>query len=89
MSILEIRDLAYDYVTKAGAVHALKHATASFEAGTVYAIVGRSGSGKSPFMSLLAGGSCITARTLRDLTATDIAGSMSEWFFSPIIFCLS
>ena len=55
MSILEIRDLAYDYVTKAGAVHALKHATASFEAGTVYAIVGRSGSGKSTFMSLLAG----------------------------------
>ena len=55
MSILEIRGLAYDYVTKAGAVHALKHATASFEMGTVYAIVGRSGSGKSTFMSLLAG----------------------------------
>lgn len=55
MSILEIHDLAYDYVTKAGAVHALKHATASFEMGTVYAIVGRSGSGKSTFMSLLAG----------------------------------
>ena len=55
MSSLEIRGLAYDYVTKAGAVHALKHATASFEMGTVYAIVGRSGSGKSTFMSLLAG----------------------------------
>lgn len=55
MAILEIRDAAYDYVTKAGAVHALKHASASFDMNTVYAIVGRSGSGKSTFMSLLAG----------------------------------
>ena len=55
MAILEIHDLAYDYITKAGVVHALKHASASFEKGTVYAIVGRSGSGKSTFMSLLAG----------------------------------
>lgn len=55
MSILELHDLSYDYKTKAGAVHALKKATASFNAGTVYAIVGRSGSGKSTLMSLMAG----------------------------------
>ena len=55
MSILELRHLSYDYITKAGKVHALKEATAAFESGTVYAIVGRSGSGKSTLMSLMAG----------------------------------
>lgn len=55
MSILEIENISYDYTTKAGKVHALKSATAKFEKGTVYAIVGRSGSGKSTFISLLAG----------------------------------
>lgn len=55
MSILEIKDVAYDYTTKAGLVHAVKSATASFESGIMYAVVGRSGSGKSTLMSLLAG----------------------------------
>ncbi len=55
MSILKIKNVSYDYITKAGAVHALKAATADFEKGVVYAIVGRSGSGKSTLMSLMAG----------------------------------
>ncbi len=55
MSILELKDVSYDYTTKAGKVHALKEATANFEKGIVYAIVGRSGSGKSTLMSLMAG----------------------------------
>ena len=55
MAILELKYLSYDYVTKAGKVHALKEATATFESGIVYAIVGRSGSGKSTLMSLMAG----------------------------------
>ena len=55
MSILSIQSISYDYKTKAGAVHALKEATASFETGKVYAIIGRSGSGKSTLMSLMAG----------------------------------
>lgn len=55
MAILQLKNLSYDYTTKAGKVHALKEATASFETGTVYAIVGRSGSGKSTMMSLMAG----------------------------------
>ncbi len=55
MAILELKHLSYDYITKAGKVHALKNATASFETGKVYAIVGRSGSGKSTLMSLMAG----------------------------------
>ncbi len=55
MAVLEIKNVSYDYKTKAGDVHALKEATASFERGTVYAVVGRSGSGKSTLMSLMAG----------------------------------
>ena len=55
MAILKLEHLSYDYITKAGKVHALKEATATFELGTVYAIVGRSGSGKSTLMSLMAG----------------------------------
>ena len=55
MAILTLNGLSYDYITKAGKVHALKEATASFEKGIVYAIVGRSGSGKSTLMSLMAG----------------------------------
>lgn len=55
MAILKTVNLAYDYITNAGLVHAVKNATAEFEEGKMYAIVGRSGSGKSTFMSLLAG----------------------------------
>ena len=55
MAILEITNLSYDYITKAGRVHAVKEATASFDTGVVYAIVGRSGSCKSTLMSLMAG----------------------------------
>ncbi len=55
MKILELKGLSYDYITKAGKVHALKDASACFETGVVYAIVGRSGSGKSTLMSLMAG----------------------------------
>ena len=55
MSILKVENLSYDYVTKAGLVHAVKEATAEFEEGKMYAIVGRSGSGKSTLISLLAG----------------------------------
>ena len=55
MKILELKQLSYDYVTKAGKVHALKEASAVFETGVLYAIVGRSGSGKSTLMALIAG----------------------------------
>lgn len=55
MAILTVQNIKYDYISKAGIVHALKHASADFDEGILYAIVGRSGSGKSTFMSLLAG----------------------------------
>ncbi len=55
MSVLQLKHLSYDYTTGAGKVHALKEASASFEAGKIYAVIGRSGSGKSTLMSLMAG----------------------------------
>lgn len=55
MSILKTENVAYDYATKAGVVHAVKNASAEFDEGKIYAITGRSGSGKSTLMSLMAG----------------------------------
>lgn len=55
MAVLQLKNLSYDYITKAGKVHALKEATIAFESGMIYAIVGRSGSGKSTLISLMAG----------------------------------
>lgn len=53
--MIELRNVFYDYKTKAGPVHALRGVSASFEAGKVYAITGRSGSGKSTLLSLIGG----------------------------------
>ena len=53
--ILKLENVSYDYHTRAGVVHALKNASASFETEKLYAVVGRSGSGKSTMMSLCAG----------------------------------
>ncbi len=53
--LLELKQVSYDYHTKAGDVHAVKGVSATFEAGMLYAIVGKSGSGKSTLLSLCAG----------------------------------
>lgn len=53
--ILEINDVSYSYVNRYQRVEAVKHASCAFERGKFYAIMGRSGSGKSTFLSLLAG----------------------------------
>jgi ABC-type lipoprotein export system ATPase subunit len=55
MNILELQDVSYNYNSKFQRVDAMKHVTCSFEQGKVYAIVGKSGSGKSTMLSLLAG----------------------------------
>jgi putative ABC transport system ATP-binding protein len=53
MSILTLNNVTYKYDgTKK---NVLKSVSASFEAGKVYAIVGKSGSGKSTLLSLIAG----------------------------------
>ena len=50
-----VDQISYSYRTKYQTVRAVKDATCTFEAGKVYAITGESGSGKSTFLSLLAG----------------------------------
>ena len=53
MSILTVRDVTYKY--EGAKKNVLKGVSADFEAGKVYAIVGKSGSGKSTLLSLIAG----------------------------------
>lgn len=52
--ILEAKNLIYSYKSKQDTM-VLKNVSASFEEGNFYAIVGSSGSGKTTFLSLLAG----------------------------------
>lgn len=53
MSILALQNVSYKYEGTKKSV--LKGVTAEFEAGKVYTIVGKSGSGKSTMLSLIAG----------------------------------
>ncbi|MBE6946379.1 MAG: ABC transporter ATP-binding protein [Ruminococcaceae bacterium] len=55
MSILTAENVTFDYVNKFQTVRAVKNITCAFEPGKCYAIVGKSGSGKTTFLSLLAG----------------------------------
>jgi putative ABC transport system ATP-binding protein len=53
MSVLELQNVSYQYEKNSPKV--LSNVTTSFEAGTLYAIMGRSGSGKTTMLSLLSG----------------------------------
>lgn len=53
--IIEAVNVSYVYQTKYQKTKALSEVSCSFERGKVYAITGKSGSGKSTFLSLLAG----------------------------------
>ena len=55
MDILKTENLSFSYQNKFQTVNAVKNVTCSFELGKCYAIVGKSGSGKTTFLSLLAG----------------------------------
>lgn len=54
-AVLQASGVSYSYVSRYQKVEAVKGVSCAFEAGKFYAIVGRSGSGKSTFLSLLAG----------------------------------
>lgn len=53
--ILELKDVTFSYDSKWNKVDVLKGVNCSFERGKVYGIIGKSGSGKSTVLSLMAG----------------------------------
>ncbi|MGN0663533.1 MAG: ABC transporter ATP-binding protein [Negativibacillus sp.] len=55
MSILQAKNVHYIYQSKYQKVHAVKGIDFAFEEGKFYAIVGKSGCGKTTFLSMLAG----------------------------------
>jgi len=55
MSVLSAKDVTYEYRNSHQTVRAVNGVTCEFRQGLVYAIVGSSGSGKTTFLSLLAG----------------------------------
>ena len=55
MEILKAEQVSYSYRTKYQTIQAVRGVTCSFETGKLYAIIGESGSGKSTFLSLMAG----------------------------------
>lgn len=55
MEILRAENVYYSYQTKYQKVDAVQNVSCAFEKGGFYAIIGESGSGKSTFLSLLAG----------------------------------
>ncbi|WP_125711370.1 ABC transporter ATP-binding protein [Lacticaseibacillus porcinae] len=63
--ILDVKDLAIDFATFAGPVHAIRHVSFHLDKGETLAIVGESGSGKSvtmrTVMGLLANNASITS----------------------------
>lgn len=55
MGMLQAQNVHYIYQSKYQKVHAVKGINFDFEEGKFYAIVGKSGCGKTTFLSLLAG----------------------------------
>lgn len=55
MAILKAENVHYTYSGKYQKVHAVKGISYAFEEGKLYAIVGKSGCGKTTFLSMLAG----------------------------------
>lgn len=55
MERIKVESVSYSYQNKYQTVEAVKEVTCTFETGKMYVITGESGSGKSTFLSLLAG----------------------------------
>ena len=64
MSILTANEVVYEYRNAYQTVRAVNGVSCEFEQGLVYAIVGSSGSGKTTFLSLLAGLDVPTASSI-------------------------
>ena len=55
MERIKVEDVSYSYQNKFQTIEAVKRISCTFESGNMYAVTGESGSGKSTFLSLLAG----------------------------------
>ncbi len=55
MEIIKVENISYTYRSKYQTTQAIKNIACTFETGVMYSIIGKSGSGKSTFLSLLAG----------------------------------
>ena len=55
MERIKVEDVSYTYQNKFQTIEAVKRISCTFESGNMYAVTGESGSGKSTFLSLLAG----------------------------------
>ena len=64
MSVLSAKEVVYEYRNTHQTVRAVNGVSCGFEQGKVYAIVGSSGSGKTTFLSLLAGLDVPTSGTI-------------------------
>lgn len=58
MEKIKVENLSYSYQNKYQKIEAVREVSCSFEVGKMYAVTGESGSGKSTFLSLLAGLDC-------------------------------
>lgn len=72
MPALSARDVDYRYQSRYQTVDAVKKVTCEFETGMLYSIIGKSGSGKTTFLSLLAGLDLPTGGSIL-LNGSDIA----------------
>lgn len=54
MNEIELKNMSYSYKGKHQRIDVLQHVDCSFEAGTIYSVIGKSGSGKSTLLSLIA-----------------------------------
>lgn len=64
MSVLTAKEVVYEYRNSYQTVRAVNGVSCAFEQGRVYAMVGSSGSGKTTFLSLLAGLDVPTSGTI-------------------------
>ena len=55
MERIKVENVSYSYQSKYQIIEAVKEVSCTFESGKMYAVTGESGSGKSTFLSLLAG----------------------------------
>ncbi len=71
--LIDLRDVAKDYVTAAGPFRALDDVSLQVDRGEFIAVVGRSGSGKSTLMNMISGIDRATAGTVT-VDGTEITG---------------